>query len=508
MKVVTAEEMREIDRITIEEYGFPGNVLMGIAGKSAADYIMREYPNCRKIAVFAGTGNNGGDGFVMAHFLTCWKRDVDIYVTGSPDRLSPSASVYAGLCKGTGISIIEVDEEAAKKIHASEYDLLVDAMLGTGFSGRVRGAVKEIISLINETERPVLAVDLPSGLPSNGEPPEGDVVFADCTVTMGLPKISTVTFPGKKYCGHVEISDIGFPPVLTEDSRLTVELFNNEKFSKLYPSDADPDVHKGDNGHLLLIGGFDGMEGAIMLSALAALETGTGLVSLLTTCESRNIIAGKIPELMTGSFDKNAGQEEIAEKISSREYNALVIGPGMGRNAFSSDVFKKIMILLPQTNIRRVLIDGDGLFLLADYLRNGFLPSGIDFVLTPHFKEASRLIGKSVAEIKKSRLAACRETAEKTSSTVVLKGPASITTGDGISYINTTGNPALATGGSGDVLSGIIGSFLAKGQLPVISAAMGVYIHGRAADLFCSLNRENIMKAGNIIGCIRKVTDV
>jgi NAD(P)H-hydrate epimerase len=252
------------------------------------------------------------------------------------------------------------------------------------------------------------------------------------------------------------------------------------------------------------VGGFEGLEGAIIMTALAAIETGVGLISLATTACARKIIAGKVPELMTRPIREGEERGMLERLLEERKYDGMVIGPGMGRTDFASQIFVNIMNLLPGSGIEKVLVDGDGLFHLALYLENNNLPGGIDFIITPHFGEAPRLLGAGVRDIKQNRVKAAEELAEKTGTVAVLKGPASIVSGKTCTFINTTGSPALATGGTGDVLSGITGAIMLR-EDAVTASSLGVYIHGAAADLYCSENSSSILKATDIIEYIRKV---
>ncbi len=520
MKAVTSEEMKRIDRITIDDIGVPGEVLMGYAGKSVADYVIANILPRRKIAVFCGTGNNGGDGFVAAYFLSNKNIDADIYIAGDIKKIPNDSNIYLGICRKNDINITVLDNDILNKMDFGKYDLIIDALLGTGFSGSPRGIIKEVIDKINECGVKILSIDLPSGLPSDGEAPEGNVVDADFTVTMGFPKISLVTHPGKQYTGRLCVSDIGFPARITDDPGLPVELLDSDYVKAHLSLLKNEDSHKGDAGHLLLVGGFDGMEGAIIMAAVSAFETGAGLATLLTTNQARNIIAGQIPELITRtmeSFDLKMTGNNIKANIrhdinnflnENRRYDAMVIGPGMGRSENASHIFNGLIGELSAGRIKRVLIDGDGLYHLSEYIvKNNNLPQNVSFVLTPHFTEASRLIGKSVDEIKKNRLFYAKEMAGRCSSIVTLKGPATIITDGKNSLINTTGNPALGTAGSGDVLSGITGSLLLKNISPMDAAGLAVYIHGLAGDICVEERNVPVLKATDIIKYIHSALD-
>jgi hydroxyethylthiazole kinase-like uncharacterized protein yjeF len=520
MKVVTAAQMAEVDRITIEERGVPAVLLMGLAGRAVADYVLGRMPGMRRIAVFSGTGNNGGDGFAAAYYLTNSGRRAEVFLAGSQSRISETATIYRDICAKSGVSVIQVEEPTdAAGLDLAGYDLIVDAMLGTGFSGEARGTVADLIRVINDSDLPVLSVDVPSGLGSDGEAPRGEAVIADVTVTIGLPKISLVTYPGAQYAGVLHVADIGFPASLTRSSQLTIDLADEDFFrdNGIYEIEAEfataADTHKAEKGHLLLVGGFDGMEGAIMMSAMAALETGVGLVSLVCSASSRDMIAGRIPELITIPLPGASGEGEstvaLLEKsligiFSARRYGALVIGPGMGRTPFSRAVFHAIMDHIHDYGVQRALIDGDGLFHLAEYLKTRTLDAATEFIVTPHFMEASRISGIPLDLIRSNRLRSAGELGRGVSCTVLLKGPASIVSDGERFTVNTTGSAALATAGSGDVLSGIIGSLLLRKLTCMHAAAFGAFVHGKASDLHRAATGSDVMKATDILRYIRE----
>lgn len=534
MKVVYAAEMQRIDRYAIETMGIPGEVLMGFAGKAAAEVVEQYAGEGPRIAVVCGCGNNGGDGFVIAYLLYNRGHDVEVFLAGSEEKISSSSRIYYNVCVSSGIPLQLISGDGVSAdIDFSGFDILVDAIFGTGFTGSPRGAAGELITRINRSGSVVISVDLPSGLPSDGGAPEGAVVYADCTVTMGLPKLSCVTYPGMQYAGDLHVADIGFPSFLTESDDLKMELVDDDYVRQRLGLRRETDTHKGAAGHLLLVGGFDGMEGAIMLSAMAAFETGVGLGTLLTTGKARSVIAGKIPELITASFpgideaarefsgitsNGIAGEDEKVVRLheavrnsctrffnEKKNYGAMLIGPGMGRSVLSACVFNVLMDSLTAFGIKRVLVDGDGLYHCAEYLKGHALPEGVECILTPHFLEASRFTGDPVESIKRNRPAAAMALGRRTGSAVLLKGPATlISDGEGL-LINTSGNPALATAGSGDVLSGIIASLLLRDLSPMEAGGIGAFLHGRAADLFVADNEGvEIMKSSDAVGYIRE----
>lgn len=515
MKAVTAREMQEIDRIAIQERGIPAQVLMGLAGKAVADRILEGCPWIGSAAVFAGAGNNGGDGFVAAYFLANGGVLTEIYLAAPENKISETARIYHTLCKNSGIRIIPVNGPGdLAGVDLESYDCIVDALLGTGSSGLARGAIADAIRAINDSDAYVVSVDIPSGLGSDGAAPAGEAVVADMTVTIGLPKLSLVIHPGRDYAGDLHVADIGFPRSLTESEGISSELIDEDFIARHSIREIEedycerPDGHKGERGHLLVIGGFDGMEGAALLAASAAFETGVGLATCLTTASARTNMAGRLPELMTCALPGEDGDEPVAEAIDALldtgRYQAIIIGPGMGRTELARRVFKAALSSAGRHGIGRVLIDGDGLFHLAEALKEGASGCGPGMIVTPHFMEASRIMGISVDEIRQNRHEAAGSLARRLGCTAVLKGPASIIT-DGSRYcINTTGNAALAAAGSGDVLSGMTGALLLRRLRPLIAASYGVFLHGRAADLCCSERETNLLKSTDLLPYIRR----
>lgn len=498
MKVVTAAEMREIDRSAIEDYGIPAEVLMNSAGKFAADFIIRRFPGTA-VNIVCGTGNNGGDGFTAAYYLYNAGHPVSIILCGKRERVSPVSKIFMNICEKSGLEVKEYTDSARADSFTFEHGLIIEAIFGTGFSGSPAGIQLEIIKKINSSGLKVISLDIPGGLPSDGVIENIEAVKADITITIGLPKIAIATYPGKEFCGETITADIGFPPALTCSNDLKVNLVNKDLFKSQGIFSDSADMHKGDRGHILLAGGFTGMEGAILLTAKALFRTGAGLATLLTVPDSRTVIAGKIPELMTADIADQGTEKWIKEYLQGKKFTGLVIGPGMGRSEYASGIFTELIDSAAGSGISKILIDGDGLYHLAEYLKKCRLPEGPEYCITPHFMEASRIAGIPVDKLKSNRLESCISLAKQTGSTVVLKGPASIVS-DGInSFINTTGNSRLATAGSGDVLSGIIASFMCGHCSITGAASRGVYTHGLCADLFCAKNPFQLMKAGDII---------
>lgn len=506
MRIVTSREMREIDRITIEEYGMPGEVLMGNAGRFIADTALEMAGAGGRVLIAAGPGNNGGDGFSAAWYLASRNRsdnpapETTILLCVPEEKIKGTAYTYMAMCRNLGIEMLKLEEEP--DFDVAPFDLVIDAMLGIGVEGKVRPPLDRVVRRINESGVRVLSADMPTGLPSEGAlDSELEPVEADVTVTMGLPKYSLVTWPGKRYSGRVLVADIGFPSLLTSRAG------SGEVVDEAYVShrlegwqEPDPDTHKGERGRLMIVGGFTGMEGALILAARGALETGVGLCYGVTTEESRRIIAGHMPEMITHSLSGTSGNE-IHDLLEQYRPDTIVTGPGMGRDERTGEIFRNI---LDQSQARDIslLVDGDGLYHLAEIIRKEKVEHG-ELMITPHFGEASRLLDQPLARLRQDRVRTARELAQATGAKVLLKGPASIVSDGEDILVNSTGTPELATGGSGDVLSGVAGALSARGLPPVESLACAAWLHGKAAEEHSSRYGDRAMRSGEIASWIR-----
>ncbi len=510
MKVATAKEMREIDRVTIEERGIPGEVLMALAGRAVADFAADLFPaKDAPFVVFCGAGNNGGDGFVAAYQLSQWGHAVRIICAGDPSRFTPPTRMYYDLCVKSGVPILKSGTDAPD---LSGTACVIDSLTGTGFSGTPAGPLETMIRCINDADVTVISVDMPSGLPSDGEAPAGEAILADYTVTVGLTKPSLVTYPGKHYSGVVRVADIGFPSDLTCSDSIPVDLLDEELATSIASLAHNPaflghaDSDKFARGHLLLAGGFDGMEGAIIMSAAAALETGAGLVTVLTTPSARKIISGRLPEIITASIPDGKGpdmEQFMNSFFAARQYDAIVTGPGLGRDGLARIFYRSLVGAAEALPLRGIVIDGDGLYHLA--AESCRVPEALSkrCLITPHFGEASRLTRKPAEELKAARLRSATELAAEAGCAVLLKGPASIVSdAKGRTRINTSGCPALSAAGSGDVLSGIAGALMLRGLDAGDAGALAAFIHGRAGE---RASEGGVLKATDIIGRIREV---
>lgn len=466
--VVTAMQMRALDRATMVDVGLTGLTLMETAGRAVAARVDAMLPAGRPhVAVVCGPGNNGGDGFVCARVLRALGRDTVAYLAAPRDRIVGDARAHVEILEKAGGEVRLIDSAPALEEQAAEIAgaaVVVDALFGIGLDRVIAGHFAAVIDVINRSSSRV-AVDIPSGLHTDTGRVLGTAVRADRTITMAAHKIALASAPGFAWCGAVEVADIGVPPHLLSAAQVRAGIVEENDLQ--LPASALLD-HKGRRGHALVIGGMPGMRGAGRLAATAALRAGAGLVTLASTGE---LVA-----------DDSVMTESLAGVLGSavRGKAAIVIGPGLGGSEQARGWLAEVL----STDIPAV-IDADALALLDDKTR-----SASPVVVTPHPGEAARLLGTTVSEIEGDRLAAARSLAEQTRAVVVLKGARTIvcdgTQGSDFCSINPTGGPALATAGSGDVLAGMIGGLLAQGLSAVDAARAGAWIHGCAGELLAT----------------------
>jgi NAD(P)H-hydrate epimerase len=487
MRTVTAEEMAELDRIAIEEVGIPGIVLMENAGRGASEIMWRYFPDLKekRVAVLAGGGNNGGDGFVIARHLWQQQVEVVVYCLKTLESYRADAQVNLQIIQRLGIP---VEEHAhSKTITAlmkalTDADLLVDAILGTGLNAPVRGFYRDVIDLVNQVGKPVLAVDLPSGLNAGTGIPLGACIRADVTATFGLPKVGQLVTPGCDFVGHLEVVDIGLPRSVTEKSDPSrIWLEPNDLAHLLGPRYIDS--HKGSFGHVLVVGGSVGKTGAGAMAGLGAARAGAGLVTLAVPASLHDLMEVKLTEVMTEPLAETA-ERTVAKaslprlKTLLEDKQALALGPGI---SVQEETVQVVLELIEHCRCP-IVLDADGVNGLIDNL-DVLARAQAPVILTPHPGEMGRLLGRSGAEIQNERLAITESFCKNYNVTLVLKGARSlINSADGRLAINSSGNPGLASGGTGDVLTGLVAGFLAQRLSPFEAACLGVYCHGKAAD--------------------------
>jgi len=485
MQVVTGQEMGEIDRYTIEEVGIPGVVLMEEAGRRVAEVVQEELAGQEEpeVVVLAGRGNNGGDGFVVARLLAQQGVKVNTFLLGEKGEITGDARVNLDILDKLDICVQELtsqEEVQAVKTELKEADLAVDALLGTGIKGELRGLYPDLIALINQMSTAVVAVDIPSGVEADTGQVRTDAVKAEITVTFALPKRGNVLHPGAKYTGDLTVVDIGIPAQAAASQDSKFELLTEKEVKGLFP-ERKANSHKGDYGKLLVIAGSPGMTGAAVLTAQASLRAGAGLVTVGVPAGLNSIVEAKLTEAMTYPLAAEEGRltlsalPEIKELAADRDL--LAVGPGLGQKSETCELVKELLKLE-----KPLVLDADGLNALAglEQLTTRQAPT----ILTPHPGELARLIDRPIAEIEADRIGVAKEVASTYQIYLVLKGAKTVIAApEGQIYLNRTGNSGLATGGSGDVLTGLIAGELAQDLAPEKAAKLAVYLHGRAADL-------------------------
>ena len=501
MKIATAEQMKRIDRRAIREFGLPGTVLMENAAAAALSEMERFFDGLAgtRVGVICGKGNNGGDGLALARRLM---------IRGVPVRvalLSPFAAV-AGEAKVNLSVLRKMDAEIIANASSRQLadliawsDILVDAMLGVGLSSPLKGIYALATAKMNSSGKPVVALDIPTGIDADSGKVLGSAVSADLTVTMALLKRGLVLSPGSEHAGIVRVADIGIPAQAVEQESITHELLDRGyAWGLLGPRKRES--HKGDFGHLLVLAGSLGKAGAAIMTARAALRTGAGLVSVAAPNSLVPIIQQSLSEAMcipaAESIDGTLGIGAETELLqAAARMTACALGPGLSTHAETALTVRN---LIPRLAVPLV-IDADGLNALAgslDVLKQAQCP----VIVTPHPGEMARLLGVSASQVQQDRIGNASAFAEKYTVTVVLKGAGTvIASPDGSVFINSTGNPGMATGGTGDALTGMIGSLLAQGYTAEQAACLGVFLHGAAGDLAAGEKGEQGMIAGDLI---------
>ncbi len=504
MKLVTSSLMRAIDRETIDTHGISGPSLMENAGQGIAELILSDLidsPSDTKVALFCGKGNNGGDGYVVARGLYDAGVDVRVFFLGPIDQLSVDARLNFDRAAGLGIALTEIT--AAKDLPAQlDCDIAIDAVFGTGFVGAPHGLAAEMIEYINLQDVTVVSIDLPSGLNADTGQHGGCVVDADYTYTLALPKYGLFLSPGRELAGEIDVVPIGIPDAVIEKFGAPVELITSEWVVAALPV-RKPDGHKGDFGKLLVVGGSTGLTGAATLAALAAARSGCGTVRVGCPTSVQPVLAVKLTECMTVPLPdvRKRGALALRSLGEVRKlvtlHDALVIGPGLGLHHETAELVRRLLgnMAIPS------IVDADALKALKGHAEQLAERTGTgEVILTPHAGEFEVMTGTAVPSDIHERIALAIKTARAMKAVLVLKGsPTVVASPGGICYLNPTGNSGMATGGSGDVLSGMIGSFLAQGLCAIDAARCGVYFHGLAGDIAAEKHTERAMIAGDLI---------
>ena len=507
MNIATREEMRRLDKLALDKLGLSGLVLMENAGRAVADGV-KAVLGCvrgRRVFVLAGKGNNGGDGLVAARHLENDGAQVRVFLFATPDQLTNDAKVNYGVLTAAGGEVVVVREERdwqRVKMALPFADCLVDALVGTGFAGALNGAIARAANLLNEAQRPVVAVDIPSGVDANTGLVAGVAVQAQRTVTLALPKPGVLLQPGASYAGELAVADIGIPARLTAELALRRHVVEVDWVREVLPKRRATD-HKGDAGRALIVAGSRGLTGAAVLSATAAARAGAGLVTAAVPRALELLVAGKLTEVMTLGLpdqDEGAGLTEAALPVlaaKAAQSEVVAVGPGLGRQAGTQAVVRQ---LLQQATCPLVL-DADALFAIANEPHLLGKAAAVP-VITPHPGEMARFWGMKAAEINENRLTVAQQAAEEWGAIVVLKGaPTVIAYLDGEVFINPTGGPELASGGTGDVLTGVIAALIAQGLTSHQAAVAGVYVHGLAGRILARQGELGVL-AGDVAACL------
>ena len=486
----TAAQSRELDAIATGTYGIPGQVLMGRAGAAAFALLRQRWPKAQELAVVCGGGNNGGDGYVVALAAREAGLQPVVYARVPVDKLTGDARFYAEQVAQTDIEVVPVTDTLPDFADA---DVLVDALLGTGLSGEVRDADRALIRHINGAGVPVLAVDIPSGLNADTGMNMGAVVSASATITFIGMKQGLLTGEAPSRTGELVFASLDVPAEAYAEVRSDCRRVMLSGLSKRLPRRAR-DAHKGQFGHVLVVGGEHGFAGAMIMAAQAAARCGAGLVSVATRAEHVPVMIARQPEVMAHGVETTDDLVPLLERAS-----VVVCGPGLGRGPWGQAMLKKVLA----SSLPRVL-DADALNLMAEQaVRKTDAPQ----VITPHPGEAARLLHCKVAGIQQDRFAAVRALHEQCGGTALLKGAGTLVASGGRQPLSlvAAGNPGMATGGMGDVLSGVIGALLAQGMSAHDAAAYGALLHASAADLAATEKGERGLLATDLLPWLRQL---
>ena len=496
MKVSRVSEMRALDRTAIEEFGIVAELLMENAGQAVYFVLLKEFGiKGKNFVIFCGLGNNGGDGFVVARKIHSSGGAVKVFVLGDPGRFKGAAKINLDIVSRLPIEVRRIESIEVIKTEVAHCDGIVDAILGTGLTRDVAGLYRDVIELINESGKTVFSVDIPSGVHGDTGKVMGVAVKADYTITFGLPKIGNVLFPGYGLCGKLYVSHISFPPSIYNADTLKVEINHPVKLPP-----RDKDAHKGDFGEVLFVAGASSYFGAPYFAALSFLKAGGGYSRLAAPESIVPFIASKgseivfVPQVETSS-GSIALQNKRALLELSKRMDMVILGPGLSLEEETQQLARE----LAEEVDKPLLIDGDGITALCQDLQ---IIKGrkAETILTPHLGEMSRITKMSVREIDANKIDVLQRTARELNSTIVLKGAHSLVGyPDERVFINMSGNPGMATAGSGDVLTGTIAAMFGLGLSVQEAVRKGVFMHGLAGDLAAEDKGEDGITAQDIL---------
>jgi hydroxyethylthiazole kinase-like uncharacterized protein yjeF len=499
MKIVTAAEMRAIDRATSERFGVPSLTLMENAGSAVAEHVLARYGAAQKITIFCGKGNNGGDGFVAARKLHAAGKTVQVVLLADRVDLRGDAAVMFDKLPVAATVVHRSEDLKDERVQlALSADLFLDAILGTGFKPPVTGLYADAIAMLNASSAPVVAVDIPSGAGADAMGSQtGIIARADSIITFTAPRPAHVF--GVLTTGPTYVTEIGSPSEAIVSS-LQLNVITARDFAPLIgPRPADS--NKGKYGHVLVVGGSVGKAGSVAMAGMSALRAGAGLATVATPKSVLPTVAGFYPELMTEPLTEtragtiSAGAEARLDALVQGK-SVLAIGPGISRHPETAEL---VRTLVGKSDIPTVL-DADGLNAFEGQT-NGLSGKGRVLVITPHPGEMARLAGCSTADVQKDRLAVARQFAREHELIVVLKGNRTLVVQpDGEAWVNTTGNPGMSTGGTGDILTGMVAAMVAQNPKDVLLAVCAaVHLHGLAGDVMRESVGEHSMVATDLL---------
>ena len=516
MQLVTSQQIAAIDKRTIEQHGIPGITLMHRAGQAVVSELLARVGSVsgERVIVLCGRGNNGGDGFVVARLLREQKAKVEVYLLAEQEKITGDAklAMEEWLVAGGTITPL-VDDEALLRAAGTwgGADYLIDGLLGTGLRGEAHGVMRTAIEAVDRLRVPLVAIDIPSGISSDTGQVCGVALRATLTVTFGLPKVGHAFYPGKRHCGTLCVADIGFPQEALEAEAGKTFMAGRDDACRWVPR-REPDAHKGSVGRVLVVAGSVGMTGAAALSSETALRAGAGLVYLACPESLNDILEVKLTEVITIPLPEVRRKRCLALRAHgevrrlAEDVNVVAIGPGLGRHRETTELVRRFV----GECAKPLVIDADGLFALspvsslAGKSADGFR-FGEGVVLTPHYGECARLLGVDIPDVRKDPVGTCQRAAKEWGLTLLLKGAPTVVCGpSGETWVNPTGNPGMASAGSGDVLTGLIAGFIAQGVEPEIAARLGAYVHGMAGDFARDELGVHGMIAGDILRHVPK----
>ena len=479
MKILTAQQMQNVDRRATDRFAIPSLVLMENAAIAVVDAIFEHYPNCERASIFCGTGSNGGDGFAVARHLENRGVVPSVFILGDRRKCAGDAATNLTICERLALPMYDItnaDSLDGALVHASDADVVVDALFGTGLNRAPEGMYAEVIRSMNELALPIVAVDVPSGANASSAEPFEPCVQAAVTVTFAAPKICHVFDPAAVLCGEVIVADISIPDAAIQDENVTLALTT--------PADVRPHIaprlassHKGTYGHVGIVAGSPGRTGAAVMCARGAIRTGAGLVTVATDPEAAKLVNAGSIESMTYPLETAWSRPEVTTFLQKKD--AVLVGPGLRDDEESYAFVRDIINEIEQP----LVIDASGLNAFAGRAKD-VNPKNRPRIITPHPGEMARLFGLTTKDVVAKRIEIARQAARDCNCIVVLKGHQTlIADPEGHVNVNPTGNPGMASGGMGDVLGGMIAALLARGVDPFDAACAAVYIHGFAGDL-------------------------